>query len=225
MCTGILVSLLRCAQCDTHCDSCVWGKQTRPSFPESNRSPPGILHIIHADTVGELPSSGTGGERHFLSLVDEYSSYCQIIPIHQKSAITQELINVIAGWERQCNANVNVVWTDRGTEFLNKKLHGYCAENGIHTEMSEAYTPQGNGTVERMNRTIKEKARTLLLGVNADDCLWNEAVKTAAHLHNILSTCEKSKTPYEAFTERVPDKSDLRRWGVSRLCEKGKTSN
>lgn len=109
--------------------------------------------------------------------------------------------------------NIRVVRTDRGTEYLNKTFHGYCAKNGIRTEISAAYTPQQNGTSERMNWTIKEKARTLLLGLNADQCLWNEAVKTAAHLHNILSTSGKPKIPYETFTGRIPDVSGVRRWG------------
>jgi hypothetical protein len=154
-----------------------------------------------------------GSERYFLTVVDEYSSYCEVIPVQQKSSIAQELIAVIERWERQCDAKVKVVRTDRGTEFLNKTFHGYCSEKGIHTEMSAAYTPQQNGTAERMNRTIKEKARTLLLGVDADMCLWDEAVKTAAHLHNVMPISDKAKTPLEEFTGAVPNLSGLRRWG------------
>lgn len=104
-----------------------------------------------------------------------------------------------------------MVQTDRRTELLNKILHGYCAEHGIHTEMSAAYTSQQNRTAERMNRTVKEKATTLLLGVNADESLWNEAIRTAEHLHNVLPTLGKTKSPYEAFTGRVPDVTGLRR--------------
>lgn len=213
LCRGIPVSLIPCSQCDTHCDSCVRGKQARPPFPESNSSPTRILHRIHADTVGELPTSGMGGERYFLTVVDEFSSYCEVIPVQHKSSIAHELIAVIERWERQCDAKVKIVRTDRGTEFLNKTFHGYCSEKGIHTEMSAAYTPQQNGTAERMNRTIKEKARTLLLGVNADTCLWDEAVKAAAYLHNVMPISDKTRTPLEAFSGAVPNLSGLRKWG------------
>jgi transposase InsO family protein len=143
------------------------------------------LHRIHADTVGEVPTAGTGGERYFLTIVEEYSGYVEVVPVQQKSSIAQELIDVITRWERQTDSKVQVVRTDRGTEFLNKTFHGHCAENGIHTEMSAAYTPQQNGTAERMNRTIKEKARTLLLGVEADEGLWNEAVRSAVIQLNV----------------------------------------
>lgn len=213
VCTGIPVSLIPCASCDSHCDSCVRGKQSKPPFPDSSRRPTRVLHRIHADTVGEVPTAGTGGERYFLTVVEEYSSYIDVIPVQQKSSIAQELISVIARWERQTESKVKVVRTDRGTEFLNKTFHGFCATNGVHTEMSAAYTPQQNGVAERANRTIKEKARTLLLGVNADCSLWNEAIQTAAYLHNVTPVAGKSKTPFEEFYGHKPDLSRLRKWG------------
>ncbi len=213
VCRGVPVSLIPCESCDTHCDSCVRGKQSKPPFPDSSRRPTQVLHRIHADTVGEVPTAGTGGERYFLTVVEEYSGYVDVIPVQQKSSIAHELISVITRWERQTESKVKVVRTDRGTEFLNKTFHGYCAANGVHTEMSAAYTPQQNGVAERANRTLKEKARTLLLGVNADMSLWNEAVQTAAYLHNVTPVAGKNKTPFEEFHGHKPDLSRLRKWG------------
>jgi hypothetical protein len=48
ICALVYLFLLPCSQCDTHCDSCVRGKQSRPPFPESTSSPTRILHRIHA---------------------------------------------------------------------------------------------------------------------------------------------------------------------------------
>jgi hypothetical protein len=50
-----------------------------------------------------------------------------------------------------------------------------------------------------MNITLIEKARTLLLGVEADEELWVDAVLTAVHLHNLMPVTGKSKTPNELF--------------------------
>jgi hypothetical protein len=96
---------------------------------------------------------------------------------------------------------------------MNKTFHAFCAENGIHTEYSAAYTPEQNGRAERMNRTVIEKARTLLLGVEADEELWVEAVLTAVHLHNLMPVAGKNKTPFELFHGSSPDVSYLRKWG------------
>lgn len=59
---------------------------------------------------------------------------------------------------------------------------------------------------------VKQKARTLLLGVDADGSVWNEAVRAAAHLHKVLPVLGNPKNSM-AFTGRVPDVSELRRWG------------
>jgi hypothetical protein len=82
---------------------------------------------------------------------------------------------------------------------MNKTFHAFCAENGIHTEYSAAYTPEQNGRAERMNRTIIEKARTLLLGVEATEELWVDDVLTAAHLHNLMPVAGKTKHLMSCF--------------------------
>jgi hypothetical protein len=64
-----------------------------------------------------------------------------------------------------------------------------------------------------MNRTLIEKARTLLLGGDATEELWVDAVLTAAHLHNLMPVTGKNKTPYEMFHGSSPDVSYLRKWG------------
>ncbi|GKE50854.1 retrovirus-related pol polyprotein from transposon TNT 1-94 [Tanacetum coccineum] len=64
----------------------------------------------------------------------------------------------------QCNLQAQVinVLTDRGTEFLNKTLHGYFQDEGIEHQTSTPRTPEQNGVVKRRNRTLVEAARTML---------------------------------------------------------------
>nr|GEZ31915.1 integrase, catalytic region, zinc finger, CCHC-type, peptidase aspartic, catalytic [Tanacetum cinerariifolium] len=59
-------------------------------------------------------------------------------------------------------AQVRVVRTDKGTEFLNQTLHAYFAAEGILHQTFVARTPEQNGFVERWNRTLVEAARTML---------------------------------------------------------------
>nr|GFB37466.1 retrovirus-related Pol polyprotein from transposon TNT 1-94 [Tanacetum cinerariifolium] len=51
--------------------------------------------------------------------------------------------------QRGLQAQVRVVRTDKGTEFLNQTLHAYFAAEGIHHQTSVARTPEQNGIVER----------------------------------------------------------------------------
>ncbi len=79
--------------------------------------------------------------------------------------------------------------------------------------MSVAYTPQQNWVARRMNRRIKENARTLLLGIIADEKLWVDAVLTVAYLTNLMSVFGSVKTPHNTFYGTAPDVSHLRVWG------------
>ena len=46
------------------------------------------------------------------------------------------------------------------------------------------YTPQQNGVVERMNRTLLERSRSMLSGAGLEQKFWVEAVMTACYLIN-----------------------------------------
>nr|GEZ01037.1 hypothetical protein [Tanacetum cinerariifolium] len=53
--------------------------------------------------------------------------------------------------QRNLQASVITVRTDRGTEFLNKTLNAFFKEEGIEHQTSTARTPEQNGVVERWN--------------------------------------------------------------------------
>ncbi|GJQ96293.1 retrovirus-related pol polyprotein from transposon TNT 1-94, partial [Tanacetum coccineum] len=81
------------------------------------------------------------------------------------------LIDFLKLVQRRFHAQVRTVRTDKGTEFLNKTLHAYFAQEGIEHQMSTARTPEQNGVVKRRNRTLVEGARTMLNHVNSDPVL------------------------------------------------------
>nr|GEX49919.1 hypothetical protein [Tanacetum cinerariifolium] len=64
--------------------------------------------------------------------------------------------------QRNLQALVITVRTDRGTEFLNKTLRAFFKEEGIEHQTSTPRIPEQNGVVERRNRTLVEAARTML---------------------------------------------------------------
>ncbi|GKB21882.1 retrovirus-related pol polyprotein from transposon TNT 1-94, partial [Tanacetum coccineum] len=64
--------------------------------------------------------------------------------------------------QRNLQAPIIYVRTDRGTEFLNKTLNAFFKEEGIEHQTSTPRTPKQNGVVERQNHTLVEAARTML---------------------------------------------------------------
>ncbi|GJV34445.1 retrovirus-related pol polyprotein from transposon TNT 1-94 [Tanacetum coccineum] len=107
--------------------------------------------------------------------------------------------------QRNLQAQVIIVRTDRGTEFLNKTLHAYFKEEGIEHQTSTPRTPEQNGVVERRNRTLVEAARTMLSASKLPLSFWAEAVATACYTQNrsiIIST--HGKTAYHIINDRKP---------------------
>nr|GFB43384.1 hypothetical protein [Tanacetum cinerariifolium] len=64
------------------------------------------------------------------------------------------LIDFLRLVQRELQAQVSIVRTDKDTEFLNQTLHVYFAAEGILHQTSIARTPEQNGVVKRWNRTL-----------------------------------------------------------------------
>nr|GEU78186.1 retrovirus-related Pol polyprotein from transposon TNT 1-94 [Tanacetum cinerariifolium] len=88
---------------------------------------------------------------------------------------------------------------------------------GISHETSVARSPQQNGIVERLNHTLIEAARTMLIYAQAILFLWTEAVATACYTQNrSIIRLHHEKTPYELLHNKLLDLSFLHVFGA--LC-------
>ena len=100
--------------------------------------------------------------------------------------------------ENQTEKKIKALRTDNGGEFCKKEFEELCKKCGIARQKTTPYTPQQNGVVERMNRTLMEKARSMLSGTGLGQEFWAEAVETACYLVNRSpSSALEDKTPHE----------------------------
>ncbi|KAF8747055.1 Reverse transcriptase (RNA-dependent DNA polymerase) [Rhizoctonia solani] len=96
-------------------------------------------------------------------------------------------------------------------------MEEHAAQKGTVLETTAPYSSQQNGIAERLNRTLTNKARAMLLESAAPKFLWNKAIAYASYLKNRVPTQVHSKfwkTPFEAFWGNKPDVSVLRPWGT-----------
>jgi transposase InsO family protein len=56
--------------------------------------------------------------------------------------------------QNEFELKVKNIRSDNGSEFRNTQVEEFLDEGGIKHELSAPYTPQKNGIVERMNRTL-----------------------------------------------------------------------
>nr|GEV10661.1 hypothetical protein [Tanacetum cinerariifolium] len=148
---------------DHPCSSCELGKAKRKSFQTKTTPSSKIrLQLLHMDLSGPMWVESINGKKYVFVIVDDYSRYTWTNFLRSKDETPEVLINFLRLVQRGLHAQVRIVRTDKGTEFLNKTLHAYFASEGIHHQTSVARTPEQNGVVERRNRTLVEAARTML---------------------------------------------------------------
>ena len=66
--------------------------------------------------------------------------------------------------ENQTKKKIKLLRTYKGGEFCKKEFEEFCKKCGITRQKTTPYTPQQNGVAERMNKTLMERARSMLSG-------------------------------------------------------------
>nr|GFA45083.1 hypothetical protein [Tanacetum cinerariifolium] len=157
------------------------------------------------DLCGPMRVASINGKRYVLVIVDDYSRYTWTHFLRSKDETPEVLIDFLRLIQRGLQAQVRVVRTDKGTEFLNQNLYAYFAAEGIQHQTSVARTPEQNGVVERRNRTLVEAARTMLSAAKVPLFFWAEAIATACFTQNrSLVIPHHEKTPYHIINDRKP---------------------
>eukprot|EP00253_Pinus_taeda_P030053 PITA_30053 len=102
--------------------------------------------------------------------------------------------------ENQTEKKIKVLMTDNGGEFCSKEFEEFCKKCGIAWQKTTPYTPQQNGVAERMNKTLMERARSMLSGAGLGQEFWAEAVDTTCYLVNRSpSSVLEDRTPQEGY--------------------------
>ncbi len=109
---------------------------------------------------------------------------------------------------------IKILRSDNGGEYTSKVFSDYLKSKGIQRQFSIPRTPEQNGVVERMNRTIQESARSMIYGAGLTDEFWAEAALTAVVLRNRSPTkAVEEITPYQCFLGSKPNVSNFRVFG------------
>ena len=200
---------------DKLCHACQLGKQTKISFKSKNIiSTTRCLELIHMDLVGPSRTLSLGGRAYAFVMVDDFSRFTWVLFLTHKHEAFREFSIICKKLQTRKGYMIKSIRTDHGKEFENTPFQTYCDENGIDHNFSAPRTPQQNGVVERKNRTLEEKARTMLCENNLPKYFWAEAVNSACYILNrALIRPILKKTPYELWNERKPNISHLRAFG------------
>ncbi|CAI7766100.1 unnamed protein product [Closterium sp. NIES-54] len=151
------------------------------------------LQTLHMDVWGPARVSGQDCERYFLLVIDDYTRYTTVFPLHSKS----EVLDVLIPWI--CTVRLQL------RERFRQVLSCDCTLTDVQ-----------NGTAERRIGLVMEVALTSMIHAAAPHFLWPFAVRYTAHHLNLWPRVLLPNTsPTVRWTGKVGDASVFRVW-VSR---------
>ncbi len=148
---------------------------------------------MHIDTL-ELPVS-ENGFRYLFVAIDSFSRFCILQPIMNKKAET--IASVIYSHIIADFTTPRTIITDNGTEFNNRVLEELCKLFHVKKVNVQAYHPQSNGVVEKLNRKIITCLRALINPYSIEWDKWIPTVKCA------LNTQVNSATGESPHLEKI----------------------
>ena len=144
------------------CEHCVYGKHKRSSFGVGKHNSKEILVYVHSDVWGKSPVPSHSGKEYYVSFVDDCTRYVWIYFMHLKSEVFSIFLKWKAQVESQTGKKVKCLRSDNGGEYVSKAMVAYFEKEGITHHFTTSYTPEQNGVAERLNRTLLERARSML---------------------------------------------------------------
>jgi len=201
------------------CHPCIMGKQSQKPFPAVIEKSSIKLFRVYSDICPVTPES-FGHGLYFIVFVDEATYYTWVYIIPNKSSST--VLEILKLWlplvERQAGTSLINIRTDGGGEYKGETLHTvtpFLAERGINHEQTSLYSSSSNGVAERMNRTLMNMVRSMILTSGLPAPFWGEALHTAAKIVNRLPTSAllDNISPHQAWFGVIPKISHLRVFG------------
>ncbi|SMY19984.1 unnamed protein product [Zymoseptoria tritici ST99CH_1A5] len=193
-----------------------------------------ILYRIHVDIWGPYPVSGWDRTRFFLFITDDFTRRTWDERLEDIEDMPNKLRHRVKQLERKYGETV--VFCKGDNAFNQGPWKAWADKKGIQVEPSVPYAHHQAGRAERVHRTIREGAGTLIQETQLDgqiskvleeegdellrnstlgEDLWPEAIHHATWLkaRSPTRTLKWKKTPWEASEGVQPDLTRERIWG------------
>jgi ribosomal protein S8/transposase InsO family protein len=200
------------------CTTCGLAKLTKKVFDEDRERATKPCETVHADLIGEIsPSTIHSKNKYILTLIDDYTRYLQVFTIRTKTEVSTCLELGLRTLRTMfpVSYQFRTLRCDNGTEFVNSEIDKILQKYQLKIENSEPNAHEHNGLIERVNRTIEEKIRSLIIRAGFPEGFWGMAAHCAAYLYNRTPhSALNFITPYEKAFDKLPDLSYLRKFGA-----------
>lgn len=195
------------------CENCFLGKMSRQPYKGIRTKASRPLELIHTDVCGPIDPVTWDGFKYFLTFTDDYTHFVMVYLLKNKYEVYEKFSEYQKLVTNQLNAQILRVRCDNGGEYISSDFKRFCTDRGIKIEYTVPFNPEMNCISERMNRTLLDKARTILIESSLSKEMWGEAIYYSAYVTNRSPTVSCDKTPFELWAGKKPNLCNLRIFG------------
>ena len=198
----------------TKCEICIKAKMTKhisrtPSTPHYT-----YLELVHSDICGPISPATHQDFRYFVTFTDSFTKYARVRLLHTKDDVIEAIKNFTLAQNKRTNG-IQRFHQDNAQELKNKETYAFFNKKGVKYTYSAPYSPEQNGSAERINRTLLNKVRAMMFDspLSEEKELWGEALMAACYLYNRTPHSAIDMTPYQAWHRTKPDLANIKKWG------------
>lgn len=148
------------------CTTCLQAKTTSAPARANSRNIHRVkspFHQVHTDIL--TITSHNNYKSYVLTFYDDFTKLLKLYHLHSKN---QEVIyecfqDYITFTTNQFKTNIKMFTSDNGSEYINKSVKSLIKDHGIDWMYTSAYSPNQNGSAERINYSIINKLKSALI--------------------------------------------------------------
>ena len=211
------------------CRACRLGKAHKLPFKGHFERAKSIGDLIHSDIVGPLQPSFPDRYKYAATFQDDHSRFAYVGFMRNKSdlpsvfhafallfhRVTQTRLGVVS-IAPDCAQQFPVEWgeikrlhSDNAKEYISLPDFG----GGMEKSYCPPYTPELNAVAERINRTLGDATRSMLIQADLPTCLWPFAMKNVVYVRNRVPHSATGLPPFTVLQDSRPSLARARVFG------------